>query len=502
MSLLKKSLLTSLTKAINIILNFIVQLIITPIILAGLGQQLFGVYTLINRIQGYLSLADLRPSAILRFKLASLQTSMDSDLKKRLVGTTLILSLLSLPVMIVLGYLFSIYFHQIFIIDEIYIEIASITILIFSIFISFKSVLAIPESIVRGNNLEYKLFFIDPIRMILYSILVYFLIEWGYSLLGVVYAIIIAGIFDYLLKFIMQLRLLPGYFPKLPDIKMFKSLFKSSSLYLGSSFNQQLYISYEIVLIGYLYGMKEVTIYSLTKAILYRVAESISTITSGITSSIGNLISSKSFEELIKIRLLLFRINMIISFIFISYFLIFNSSFVSLWVGKENFIGINSNIVFCITAIFIIFTFSDEIFINSFELFSKKMRIFSETLVIGVLISFILSFNFSLLGIAIGFLFSKLYQFIRYQFVLNNYVEIDYFTFFKKNLLFIIFQLCLIISCFFNLFEEIILINGWIELIYASCLYFILVLVLIYIFLESDEKSKIKEFVQRKFLKR
>ena len=80
MSLQKKSLYTGLTKILGIGLSFIVQFVITPFILGSLGKELFGVYTIINKMQGYVSVVDLRPTAILRFKLAATQTKKTSNL--------------------------------------------------------------------------------------------------------------------------------------------------------------------------------------------------------------------------------------------------------------------------------------------------------------------------------------------------------------------------------------------------------------------------------------
>lgn len=500
MSLIKKSIYTSLTKGLNIVLSFLIQIILTPIILNGLGQQLFGVYALINRIQGYLSLADLRPSAILRYKLSKLQNEhnlVDNE-KKSLVGATLIISFISLPIMISLGYVFSLYFHKIFQVDKQYIDIVQYSILIFSVFIASKTFLAIPESIVRGNNLEYKLFWIDPIRVTIYILLVYYLLQNNYGLIGIIYAIIISGTIEFSLKFILQLYYFPGYSPRTPELKILKSFFKSSTWYMGSSFNQQIYNSYELILIGYLYGLKEVTIYTLSRAILVRIAESFTTITAGITSSIGKLVGDNDLISLEKIRTLLIKANLIISLFVFSYFTIFNASFISLWVGEENFIGNMINVIFCFTAITILFSMTNDVFLNSFEHYSRKTTILFYSIIIGLISSLVLSYYFDLLGIAIGFLFSKVFQMIYYEYTINKLIKISIKKLIKQNFKVIIFIIIYLPISIFIGFNYDIKFNNFLTFISNSILYLFIYLFIVYFFiLENSEQGVIRKYILR-----
>ena len=500
MSLVKKSVYTSLTKALNILLSFLVQIILTPIILNGLGQQLFGVYSLINRIQGYLSLADLRPSAILRFKLSKLQdTNINANNeKKSLVGATLLISLISVPVMIFLGYIFSLYFHKIFDVEKQYIEIVQYSIFIFSIFIAMKTFLAIPESIVRGNNLEYKLFWIDPVRVIIYMLLVYYLLQLNYGLLGVIYSIIIAAMVDFLLKFILQLYYCPGYLPVVPKFEKLKSFFKSSTWYMGSSFNQQIYNSYELILIGYMYGLKQVTIYTLSRAILVRVSESVTTVVSGITASVGKLVGDENFDSLKKIRMLLIKINLLLSLLIFSYFFIFNGAFISLWVGEEIFIGNLINLVFCLTGMTILFTMTNDIFLNSFELYSKKTRVLFISVIIGIMSSLFFSYYFSLLGVAIGFLCSKIFQMIYYEFTINKFIKLSFKEILKKELRIVLFIIFYIPFSIYVGISYNIRFDGFLMFILGSILFtFVYFLIVYIILLKKIEKDTITKYILR-----
>ena len=497
MSLKRKSLYTGLTKALNILLNFILQLIITPLILTGLGSGQFGIYTLINKMQGYLAMVDLRPSAILRYKLATLQKNDNIQIKKEYVGASILISLLILPIMILLGWLLSLGFQDFFNISDSDADLAAYAIIVISIFMGVKSFLGIPEAIIRGNNLEYKTFFVDPIRMILYGILVYTFLEKGFGLMGVISAIIIAALIDFGLKFILQSYYLPGYAPAIPSKLKIKEFLGSGSWYMGSSFFSQVLNSFDVIMIGALFGMTQVTIYALSRAILFRIAESISSITAGITSSIGQLIGTNRIDDLINIRRLLFRVNIIIGFMVMSYFIIFNNFFISLWVGHSNFVGEQINMVFCITSFMVLLSLADEIFINSLHAFKEKTKVVFLTSIIAIFFAYLLSFYLGLIAIPLGLMIAKVYQWLHYQNIINRHFSINVKEeIFNNSKIFVLLFLALFIKYTFHD----ILIATWFEFIIYSMLFVIVFVVICFVLiLKDNEKDYIKKLINRKF---
>ena len=287
MSLKRKSIYTGLTKLFNIGLSFLVQFFITPFILGSLGKELFGVYTIINKMQGYISIVDLRPTAILRFKLAATQTKNDLQSNKEYIGSSLIISAILLPFILLVGWALSLGFEHYFKIDEQYVAVGKTAIIILSLFIGIKGFLGVPEAIVRGNNAEYKLFFIEPLRLIAYSLFVYLFIKNGFGILGVIAAIIIAGFFDFVLKLLLQRKLYPLLKPVLPDKTKVKEFAGQGTWYLISSLSAQVINTFDIMIIGITIGAKAVTIYALSKAMLFRVSESFSAVLGGITAIIA-----------------------------------------------------------------------------------------------------------------------------------------------------------------------------------------------------------------------
>jgi O-antigen/teichoic acid export membrane protein len=496
-NLKRKSIYTALTKIFSIVISFVVQFFITPFILGSLGKELFGVYTIINKIQGYVSVVDLRPTAILRFKLAATQTRNNIQSSKEYIGSSLIISAILLPFIVLIGYLLSLGFGHYFKIDEQYMAVGKTSIIILSIFIGIKGFLGVPEAIIRGNNAEYKLFFIEPLRLIVYSLFVYVLINKGFGILGVITAIIIAGFFDFILKLVLQRKLYPLLKPVLPDKTKIKEFTGKGSWYLLSSLGSQVINTFDIMIIGVTIGAKAVTIYALSKMMIFRVSESFASVLGAITASIGHLISDQNTKKLIEIRYKLLRYNILFGSLIITYFVWFNSAFVSLWVDSSNYIGESGNALLCFVGMFTLLCLSNEIFINSLQLFKQKSRILLITVFIFLITAYFFSKQYGISGIAISLLISKSFQWICYEILLQKHIIIKESNVIRGNYKTIILLLFILIL---RLFVFKLDIYTWFEFIIQSLMFFALYILLVFLLiLNQTEKKLIYHFFKTKF---
>src|SRR5689334_14534646 len=102
-SLTKKAYLNALTVMLDYAASLIVGFLVTPLMVVGLGNYFFGMWQVLNRLMGYITPASGRPGFALKATLANQQASSDYDLKRRYVGSTLVIWLLFLPVLIGIG---------------------------------------------------------------------------------------------------------------------------------------------------------------------------------------------------------------------------------------------------------------------------------------------------------------------------------------------------------------------------------------------------------------
>ena len=101
--LTKKASLNALAAALDDGSRLLVGFLITPLLVTGLGNFLYGSWRVLQELLGYISPATGRTSQALKWTLASQQASCDYEKKRRDVGSTLVVWTVFLPVLTVLG---------------------------------------------------------------------------------------------------------------------------------------------------------------------------------------------------------------------------------------------------------------------------------------------------------------------------------------------------------------------------------------------------------------
>jgi O-antigen/teichoic acid export membrane protein len=133
-----------------------VGLAITPLLVSRLGRELFGVWEMLNRLIGYMTAADGRPTEALRLVIATQQTTPDPMAHRRAVGSALVVWLLFLPLLTAVGSVLVWISPMVTKVDPALratVRLASAALVVSLLLGALASV---PESVLRGMNLGYK----------------------------------------------------------------------------------------------------------------------------------------------------------------------------------------------------------------------------------------------------------------------------------------------------------------------------------------------------------
>src|SRR5205085_2522754 len=138
--------------AARIAVNFVV----IPILVAGLGRSLYGIWEMLGRLVGYLTAGDGRPTQALRLVVATLQTSDDDDAKRRYVGAAFVVWMLFLPVVLAAGTLLVWLVPAITQAPHALHAAVRLAVALLVVGLLFANLASLPESVLRGMNLGYK----------------------------------------------------------------------------------------------------------------------------------------------------------------------------------------------------------------------------------------------------------------------------------------------------------------------------------------------------------
>ena len=174
--------------------KLIIGLVVTPIIIRGLGQELYGVWLMIKQSTGYTAQADLRPMATLKFTLGVRQHEHDFHQKRRQIGAAILIWGLTLPIIFTLGagllWAAPLFIH----VPNEYILIVRVTLVLVVLQLAMERVLTLPDNVLRGMNLYYKAMGINATMVFCGGFLGAVAIWMGWGLPGVAAAGIIASV--------------------------------------------------------------------------------------------------------------------------------------------------------------------------------------------------------------------------------------------------------------------------------------------------------------------
>lgn len=413
----KKTLYTAYSRTLAMVINVASQFVLTPIILGFLGTTLYGIYTIVNKANNFLSIVDIRPTAILRLKLAHDQLSDNISEKRKFIGASYVISVLFTPVFVIGGLVLAYFFPNLFHIEKEFIVETRSAIILLSIFLAVNGFWGIPEAILRGNNLEYKGFFIEPIRLLLVAGFTILFLYLGWGILSVIYAMFLGALFAYLSRCILRRIFLGEYTVCKPTFIHVKYFFNKGGWYLMSSFLMQIINNFDVILIGILMTPEAVTLFAITKAIVFRIVESVETLITSTTSSVGEIVGSGNKDRMNVARANIFSLVIPLALFVTSYFYLFNEAFISFWTGSSVYAGNVVNILICLSAIFLMLTCTEEIFVLSSLNFKKKSLCLFFSAIVAILTSVILNKPLGLAGNAIGILSGRIALF----FLFNGY---------------------------------------------------------------------------------
>src|SRR6185295_8384546 len=115
--------------------------------------------------------------------------------------------------------------------------------------------------------------------------------------------------------------------------------------YLAWNLVLQLLKAGDVIILGIFGSVELVTHYSLTRYIPETVIGLIAIVVFGITPGLGGVIGKRDFERANRVRNEIMTITWFIVTVFGSTMLLWNQSFVNLWVGKEYYVGKYANLL-------------------------------------------------------------------------------------------------------------------------------------------------------------
>jgi O-antigen/teichoic acid export membrane protein len=475
---------------VNIILNIVVGLMLTPFIIHTLGDSEYGLYTLIGSFVAYLTLMDLGlNNTIVRF-VAKYRAEKDSEGERKFLGTTMLIYFVISVVLVIIGLVLYFNLEKIFSqsLTAIQLNDAKVMFLV----LVFNIAITLPGNSFTAICNAYERFVfpraLSIARYVLRALTVLAVLKLGGKAIALVvidtaFNLLMIGLTLYYA--IGKLKVQFNFKERKTEIikRIFtysiwifvlgittKFLWNTGQFILGIKTNTTVVAVYAVgIMLGGFYGSFSVAISSV---FLPRATQ----------MTINN-----SKDEILEMMIKVGRISFMVLMFILTGFIILGREFIQLWVGdtyRESWcIALVMMMVYTIP---LIQNFANSL-IESYNKVAIKAIVYLICFSLGILFGFFLVPKFGALGmitgIALGWSLAQIYM----NYYFHVYLKLNMFLFFQrvsKKTIFPILAICCL-TYFVNSFLP----QNWYYLIFKVCIYTIIYWVSIY-FISMNEFEK------------
>lgn len=386
--------------------RLVIGLLLTPLLVSRLGDRMYGVYQLLIRMIGYATPAGGRPSQALKWTIARHQHSAAYDEKRLQVGSALAVWILFLPLLVVTGGLMAWFAPLILDLPEHLHTTVRIAAAILVADLVLINLLTIPQSVVQGENLGYKSMGLSTLVLFIGGGVTAAAVLLGGGLIGVTASLAATTVMTGAV-FLRVARKNVGWFGiARPPLRTIGAFLRLSGWFLAWNLVMQLMRASDVVVLGIVASPELVTIYVLARYVPEAIFSVVAIVIAAIMPGLGGLMGAGETERAAKVRSESMAVTWLLATASGTVFLVWQESFIGLWVGQEYFPGATTNLLIILMILQFAFIRNDASIIDlTLQLRGKVLLgILAAGVSIALAVVLIGELNLGIDGLAIGFI--------------------------------------------------------------------------------------------------
>lgn len=401
-SLTRRAMLTLFSGTLQQVFHVAVNLVVTPVVVRGLGAELYGAWMMIQQAAGYLIVGNVRPIGTLKLSLGLRQHIEDTADKRRNVGAAIALWAAGTPPMLVVGC--TIIWATPWMIrtasnQSTAVQLAmGVTVLA----VVVDGILSLPASVLRGVNQDYRAIGVRAAMVVFGGALAAVAIWGGWGLVGLAVATVANSVLAGGLWAWVACRTVPWFGVARPtrgDVRELAAL--SGWVYL-SGIGGVLLRATDVLVLGLVLGPSAAGVYVTTgvaaRALRDVVGQALSSGVPGMTGLCG----SGEWARLIKARGEAYVFGICAMSALGAPILFVNRAFVSLWIGSEFYAGDGTSALLVLGACGTVLFGVENAIVDALREFRRKIAAVVGTAFMFLVGGAILSVPFGPAGMAVA----------------------------------------------------------------------------------------------------
>lgn len=421
-ALTKRASLTAVASLLDYAVKAGVSLVITPILVSTLGRSLFGIWEMLGRMIGYMAATDGRASDALRLVISQNQTA-DVVEKRRSIGAALTVWVLMLPLVAVAGGALAWLAPTLTHAPEAERAAVRLTSILLVVAFIFAGLAAVPESVLRGMNLGYKRMGLQSATSIVVGALAVWGVKSGFGLPGmgaswIARDFIVGAVFWLLVR-----RYLPWFSVAKPTRAAVKGLLNMSVWLAIGDLVSKLLLASDVLILGWVVSPVAVTTYVLT-SYSARIGLGVFVFTAGAAMpGFGGVLGQKQFAKAAQLRHELRTLTWLFTTIVGATVLVWNPSFLHLWVGSKNYAGPWVNLLIILVIVQTAFIRTDSYIIDAALRPRGRVVVGALTVIATLGLGILFTHLFGIIGLCLGMLLGRSIQSFSYPIIVRNCLQ-------------------------------------------------------------------------------
>ena len=397
----------------------VVMTLATPLLVAGLGSSLYGVWQVLARLVTYLQAADGRPTQALKWVIANRREVDDDETKRKHVGSAAGVWLLFLPFILLMGAgLVWAAPHLANVAPEMHATVRTAAALLVCGFLLTQLVL-VPEAVLRGMNLGYKRMGLQAGLSVVGGALTVGALYAGGGLVGMAAAeVVLVALTGATFLWVVK-KFVPWFGLARPALSEVRSFLKLSVWYFAWTFVHRFILASDVVILGVVASGSAVATYTLTTFAAMTLLGLVTTAIGGATPGLGGVVGLKQFEKAAAVRAEMMTLSWLLLAVAGSTIIAWNRSFVYLWVGEEHYAGFWPNLLAVLMTVQLIFIRNDSYVIDLTLQLREKVLTGAASAVVSVALAVVLTQRYGITGLCLGMMAGRAVLTLAYPFVVN-----------------------------------------------------------------------------------
>lgn len=418
----RRASLNAFAAGLDYVARTLVELILNPLLVRGLGSYLYGAWRILWRWTGYVWATSGRSAQALQWAIANRQTSTDYDEKRRIVGGAVVVWFIFMPVLLIVGgigvWLAPILLHTP---DSLVWAVRMAAALLVADALAV-TLLSIPRSVLQGENLGYKRLGLSTLLVLVQGGLTAAALAFDTGIEGIAVANLFGTILTGALFWRVAKQHVPWFGMARPSRETRRWLFGLSWWFTAWKFVTQLMTGGDVLVLGVFASVNLVTVYSLTKFIPEALVSLMAILLQGAGPGLGGIIGSGDNRKAVAVRSEMLALTWLVATVAGAAVMLWNESFVRLWVGGRFYSGATSMLLIVVMVLqFVHIRYEGQVIDATLNVRTKVLLgLFSAGLSLGIAAVLVGPFDAGIIGLCAGIIAGRLILTVAYPWLVGK----------------------------------------------------------------------------------